>query len=530
MKRRWIIFWQLCNRMNNRNQTQFATTPSSSSGSGGVLQRQCSSCGNHTMAGGECQECGKKNSGLQRKLTIGASNDPLELEADRIADQVMAAPANPAVSRAPLRIQRFAGQATEQSDTAPASVDRVLAGSGSPLETGLRQDMESRFGHDFSQVRVHSGATAEQSAQEVNASAYTVENNIVFGAGRFAPRTYEGRRLLAHELTHVVQQSGDGNRASQSNGNDGLFLISSFQHKGCGTIRRCVNPAKNDPLYDWNVKAIKATAAYKALSDKTLADSIITDAKKKPACLYYVGKLQDLFGTSEKAPATISTETKASTVQETAKEQTRVAKPAEAKNLTVEEKASADPARTWVKIKGKFGGGTYQVDRTDPKNIVVKAKLFLKAAGTGAVADIDNIKKMEDGIEKAAAMKGFTVDIEFVKVPDAETFTANVDPSRWEDAENWSGGEPRGFAHELMHMFAYELDRYDYIESHAKNQSMTVPNRLIWFAKQLTKPGGFDNPLSIMGSGEHPLDDDACRVAGLDVATCVAARQKPAKP
>ena len=182
---------------------------------GGVLQRQCTSCGNHTMAGGECQECGKKKTSLQRKLTIGASNDPLEQEADQVADQVMAAPANSAVSGTPLCIQRFAEQAAEQTDTAPASVDRVLAGSGSPLETGLRQDMESHFSHDFSQVRIHSGATAEHSARDVNANAYTAGRNIVFAAGWFAPGTHEGRRLLAHELTHVVQQSaGIGAKSS----------------------------------------------------------------------------------------------------------------------------------------------------------------------------------------------------------------------------------------------------------------------------------------------------------------------------
>ena len=92
-------------------------------------------------------------------------------------------------------------------DTVPASVDHVLASSGSPLEPALRQDMERRFGHDFSRVRVHSGAAAEQSAQDVNANAYTVGQNIVFGAGRFAPETHEGRRLIAHELAHTIQQS-----------------------------------------------------------------------------------------------------------------------------------------------------------------------------------------------------------------------------------------------------------------------------------------------------------------------------------
>ena len=172
-----------------------------------VLQRKCA-CGNQTLAGGECAECGKKKLGLQRKLTVGASNDPLEREADRVADQVMAMSmsAPSATSKAPLRIQRYAGQASESAGNAPASVDRVLASSGRPLEPTLRQDMEQRFGHDFSQVRVHSGAAAEQSAREVSANAYTAGNNIVFAQGQFVPRVRMGRRLIAHELTHVVQQ------------------------------------------------------------------------------------------------------------------------------------------------------------------------------------------------------------------------------------------------------------------------------------------------------------------------------------
>jgi hypothetical protein len=93
-------------------------------------------------------------------------------------------------------------------DRAPASVERVLASSGSPLEPALRRDMELRFGHDFSRVRTHFGGAAEQSALDVNAQAYTVGKSIVFGAGRFAPGTHEGRLLLAHELAHTLQQCG----------------------------------------------------------------------------------------------------------------------------------------------------------------------------------------------------------------------------------------------------------------------------------------------------------------------------------
>ena len=192
-----------------------------------LLQRQCA-CGSPTSSlTGKCEACNGKKKSLQAKLTIGASNDPLELEADRVADQVLAAPLNSTVSAAPPRIQRFTGQMTGQMDTAPASVDRVLASSGRPMEPALRQDMEQRFGHDFSQVRVHSGGEAEQSAQEVHANAYTVGHNIVFGARRFAPGTHEGRRLIAHELTHVVQQSdSDGIRVGQSNENRSALTVS----------------------------------------------------------------------------------------------------------------------------------------------------------------------------------------------------------------------------------------------------------------------------------------------------------------
>ncbi|MDD5267124.1 MAG: DUF4157 domain-containing protein [Methylococcales bacterium] len=193
--------------MDKASVAQQAKTASSVLPVQGLLQRQCA-CGNHTVAGGECAECTKNKNGLQRKLTIGASNDPLELEADRVADQVMAAPSRTAVSGAPPRIQRYAGQAAEGMHTAPASVDLVLAGSGRPLEPALQKDMSHRFGYDFSRVRVHTGVAAGQSARDVNANAYTVGREIVFGAGRFAPETREGRRLIAHELTHVVQQSG----------------------------------------------------------------------------------------------------------------------------------------------------------------------------------------------------------------------------------------------------------------------------------------------------------------------------------
>jgi hypothetical protein len=137
-----------------------------------LLQRKCACGGSATSSlSGECEECNKKH--LQKKLSIGASNDPLEQEADRIADQVLAAPAHSSVSGIPPRIQRYTEQMTEGMDTTPTSAERVLTSSGRPLEPVLRKDMEQRFGHDFSEVRVHSGSTAAQSARELNALAYT---------------------------------------------------------------------------------------------------------------------------------------------------------------------------------------------------------------------------------------------------------------------------------------------------------------------------------------------------------------------
>lgn len=143
---------------------------------------------------------------LQTKLKVNAPGDSYEQEADRIAAQVMTTPTQHSVGNAPRRIQRFSGLSNGPMDAAPPSVDQALAGPGRLLEPALQQDMEQRFGHDFSSVRVHSGMVAEQSAQDMNANAYTVGHDIVFGAGRFAPGTNGGRRLLAHELAHVVQQ------------------------------------------------------------------------------------------------------------------------------------------------------------------------------------------------------------------------------------------------------------------------------------------------------------------------------------
>ena len=132
-----------------------------------LLQRQCRSCGQHIMAGNQCSHCQKTQAPLQGRTTDGA---------------------RPALI--------------------PPIVDDVVRSPGQPLDATTRSQMESRFGHDFSQVRVHADERAGASAQAVSARAYTVKHNVVFGAGQYAPGTATGQRLLAHELAHVVQQQG----------------------------------------------------------------------------------------------------------------------------------------------------------------------------------------------------------------------------------------------------------------------------------------------------------------------------------
>ncbi|WP_435768427.1 eCIS core domain-containing protein [Nocardioides sp. SYSU DS0651] len=106
-----------------------------------------------------------------------------------------------------LGLQRSAGNAAARGvvEETP-SVQDVVSGSGSPLPTEVRGDMEARMGQDFSDVRVHTGDAADASARSVSAHAYTVGSNIVFQRGAYDPGSAAGQTMLAHELTHVVQQ------------------------------------------------------------------------------------------------------------------------------------------------------------------------------------------------------------------------------------------------------------------------------------------------------------------------------------
>lgn len=216
--------------MNAPLQPQPRTTSKAAEAPGraGALQRKCA-CGGAPGPTGECTACrrkrlhGAKPLPLQPKLTINQPNDRYEQEADRVADEVMrmAAPLRqhpgPHTGANEERLQtkpavRPLNSGSSEGVAAPPIVHTVLRGQGAaaghPLDAATRGFMEARFGHDFSRVRVHTDDKAAASAQAVSARAYTVGAHVVFGAGQYTPTGYAGRRLLAHELTHVVQQTG----------------------------------------------------------------------------------------------------------------------------------------------------------------------------------------------------------------------------------------------------------------------------------------------------------------------------------
>jgi hypothetical protein len=134
-------------------------------------------------------------------------------EATRSAARERAEP--DAVQQAPpaaamLSLQRLAGNESVNSlveEEQPSPVREVVgSGGGSPLDSGVRGFMEQRMGQDFSDVRIHTGGKADESARSISAQAYTVGSDVVFRSGAFQPGTPTGQRVIAHELAHVVQQ------------------------------------------------------------------------------------------------------------------------------------------------------------------------------------------------------------------------------------------------------------------------------------------------------------------------------------
>jgi hypothetical protein len=180
-----------------------------------------------------------RSHGVQPKVAVGPADDEYEREADRVADSVMRMP-DPAaapVQRTPVSVQRkcAACEEEEKVQRTPAEVQRAcpacekeqlqraasggaesmsvdssalsaLDGGGRPLQEPTRDYFENRMGHDFGSVRVHTDGAADNLARSVNATAFAHGPHLVFRSGAYSPGSESGRRLLAHELTHTIQQ------------------------------------------------------------------------------------------------------------------------------------------------------------------------------------------------------------------------------------------------------------------------------------------------------------------------------------
>ncbi len=178
--------------------------------------------------GGACHSCPTR---VQTTLTISEPGDEYEQEADRVAERVMRMPdplkgedAPESNEQSTQTVQRKCAQCeskeellrrnesaaqdarSEGSPAVQSVIHEALGSPGQPLDFTTRDDMEPRFARSFSNVRVHTDQVAAVSANALHAAAYTVGSRIVFGAGMFAPASPAGRKLLAHELVHVVQQ------------------------------------------------------------------------------------------------------------------------------------------------------------------------------------------------------------------------------------------------------------------------------------------------------------------------------------
>jgi hypothetical protein len=520
----------------------------------GILQRKCD-CGNHTMGDGQCESCSKEHRGTSQLKTSNMI-DP---------------------------------------NVIPLTASGVFGSPGRPLDAETRSFFEPRFGHDFSNVRVHADARAADAARTVNALAFTVGRDLFFGGGQFAPETGPGKRLLAHELTHVVQQknfnatpqakslfSSSTDRAEQEASRvadkvdagerveikqqptaivQGNGLVGAGIGAGIGALAGgLLGGLLGGPigaligigagallggLIGGLVGAggqtgvqrqcavlldrVRAHPVYRALAAavKAVADEIMTIALRRNNCVYYAENLQTLFDTPEAPPAAVGERNRQRVDAAAAQETTRLATPEAQQQLHRQEQAADASAPFFVERRGK-NNKIFYVDRRNPNNIVVRIKIRLLAATGGQTTprDLANEVLLEDAIERVAETRGYTVDVVFVNADGPDVFTFNIDFGQWPTSAN-PVGNARTLAHEIHHLMGLD-DRYDYIESHAGNANMLIPARLHWFREQLNREPDPGRTTSLMGSGGTVLDDDACRVAGLDLQTCMAARRQGA--
>jgi hypothetical protein len=420
---------------------------------------------------------------------------------------------------------RLAGQALRRTDPVP---QRTIGQAAWPA---IRPAWEARFGRDFSSVRIHTDHHADAAARWYGARAYTNCEHIEFRDGEFAPEKIAGTQLLAHELAHVVQQ-------------------------GSGILREPT--ASDKATFTSMIEEIRGWDTFKTLSaeDKATAEEIFSKASVRDNAIYYAQQLQLLFKIPSPQNLTPderarvereTTEANRGRIEESLEEETELAKKPGYDQGAEEAAARArDISKAWQTRQGD--GATYKVDASDYNNIVVQAKVHLipvKGSQT-TKADIEKMTRpvhaesaqpgdpdvtVEQGIERAAArIGGYILDLQFVNFDAGDVFTIDVDVARHPTSGNIIGGA-EVLAHEVHHLL-HLPDRYDYIEAHAENESMPIPQRLDLFKRQMTR--GLRDPLepySMMSGSGHPrlVDEDVCLVADpAHAEACIAARNSVA--
>jgi len=192
------------------------------------VRRKCQR-GNQVKMNAGCESFEKESvAGIQPKLKVGAEFDQYEEEADRVSKAVMHGSnnhltqiVNPLGSPTPLSKKKVINSANVSHQV----ISNVVGSSGSKIDGVTLQFMEQRFGQDFSDVRIHTGQRADKSARSVNARAYTFGADIVMANNEYNPSSYVGRKLLAHELTHTIQQSQAGRSKIQRLGGTSVHQV-----------------------------------------------------------------------------------------------------------------------------------------------------------------------------------------------------------------------------------------------------------------------------------------------------------------
>ncbi|MBE8992714.1 DUF4157 domain-containing protein, partial [Nostoc sp. LEGE 12450] len=179
---------------------------------------------------------------IQAKLTIGEPGDKYEQEADRVASQVVKQinVSKPVQLRQGQTIQRRGVIGGEQPSTVLDKTINSARGSGQPIEASLQHSIGQAMGADFSGVRVHTGTQADKLAQSIQAEAFTTGQDVFFRQGKYEPESLRGQELIAHELTHVVQQNGGAVRRSSLLPQQSAETISREQQPVTGVIQRAV--------------------------------------------------------------------------------------------------------------------------------------------------------------------------------------------------------------------------------------------------------------------------------------------------